>query len=210
MPPILVSLIALILVLPGAVLAGAQQQSPRDYDCADFASQSDAQRVSNSIPGDPYRLDPDNDGIACEGLPLPSGNQVVAYVILAVALVVIASYAAAFLWQRRRRARSIEGRNLEERLSELQASLQAVASSVGEIENEVSTRRDAVERLERDAQRAVDLSRLSSGEVDAVKSALQEVVSQSDRRSFETNILIAVITSVVGIGGSILVSIFVP
>jgi len=131
-------------------------------------------------------------------------------VILAVALVVIASYAAAFLWQRRRRARSIEGRNLEERLSELQASLQAVASSVGEIENEVSTRRDAVERLERDAQRAVDLSRLSSGEVDAVKSALQEVVSQSDRRSFETNILIAVITSVVGIGGSILVSIFVP
>lgn len=38
-----------------------------DYDCADFSSQSAAQ--SYLLPGDPYGLDGDGDGIACESLP---------------------------------------------------------------------------------------------------------------------------------------------
>lgn len=38
-----------------------------DYDCSDFSSQSEAQ--SYLLPGDPYRLDGDGDGIACESLP---------------------------------------------------------------------------------------------------------------------------------------------
>ncbi len=38
-----------------------------DYDCADFASQEEAQEYL--LPGDPYNLDGDNDGIACEDLP---------------------------------------------------------------------------------------------------------------------------------------------
>lgn len=40
-----------------------------DYDCADFANQAEAQEYL--LPGDPYRLDGDNDGIACESLPCP-------------------------------------------------------------------------------------------------------------------------------------------
>lgn len=38
-----------------------------DYDCGDFSSQSQAQGYL--LPGDPYRLDGDGDGIACEELP---------------------------------------------------------------------------------------------------------------------------------------------
>jgi len=40
-----------------------------DYDCADFSSQSQAQEYL--LPGDPYNLDGDNDGVACEDLPCP-------------------------------------------------------------------------------------------------------------------------------------------
>jgi hypothetical protein len=40
-----------------------------DYDCSDFATQAQAQ--SYLLPGDPYNLDGDNDGIACEALPCP-------------------------------------------------------------------------------------------------------------------------------------------
>jgi hypothetical protein len=54
-----------------------------DRDCPDFASQADAQAAFDAVPGDPERLDADDDGIACEdrfGSPdqqvqvLPSGG----------------------------------------------------------------------------------------------------------------------------------------
>ena len=37
-----------------------------DRDCPDFASQADAQAAYNAVPGDPERLDGDDDGVACE------------------------------------------------------------------------------------------------------------------------------------------------
>jgi len=40
-----------------------------DYDCKDFRTQSEAQKVLNSTTGDPYKLDRDKNGIACESLP---------------------------------------------------------------------------------------------------------------------------------------------
>jgi hypothetical protein len=40
-----------------------------DYDCADFSNQAEAQE--DLLPGDPYNLDGDNDGVACEDLPCP-------------------------------------------------------------------------------------------------------------------------------------------
>jgi hypothetical protein len=43
-----------------------------DYDCSDFATQEEAQEYL--LPGDPYGLDADNDGIACESLP-SGGND---------------------------------------------------------------------------------------------------------------------------------------
>lgn len=41
----------------------------RDLDCADFAFQEDAQAVLDADPSDPFRLDRDRDGVACEALP---------------------------------------------------------------------------------------------------------------------------------------------
>jgi excalibur calcium-binding domain-containing protein len=47
-----------------------------DLDCADFATQQQAQGVYDQDPSDPNGLDADNDGIACEELdsssPSPS------------------------------------------------------------------------------------------------------------------------------------------
>jgi len=43
-----------------------------DYDCSDFATQEEAQEYL--LPGDPYGLDGDNDGIACEDLPSGGGG----------------------------------------------------------------------------------------------------------------------------------------
>lgn len=43
-----------------------------DYDCADFSNQAEAQNYL--LPGDPYRLDGDNDGRACEALPCPCSD----------------------------------------------------------------------------------------------------------------------------------------
>jgi hypothetical protein len=42
--------------------------------CADFATQADAQAVLDQNPADPYDLDPDGDGVACEEL-LPNGQE---------------------------------------------------------------------------------------------------------------------------------------
>lgn len=45
-----------------------------DYDCEDFSTQEEAQEYL--LPGDPYGLDGDNDGVACEDLPHgPSGGD---------------------------------------------------------------------------------------------------------------------------------------
>ncbi|MGP1385156.1 MAG: thermonuclease family protein [Thainema sp.] len=40
-----------------------------DCDCSDFSTQAEAQRVLEAFPGDPHRLDGDDDGQACESLP---------------------------------------------------------------------------------------------------------------------------------------------
>ena len=37
-----------------------------DVDCRDFATQAEAQAFFKAHPGDPYWLDFDQDGIACE------------------------------------------------------------------------------------------------------------------------------------------------
>ena len=45
----------------------ASASAAGDYSCADFGTQEEAQTYLT--PGDPYVLDPDGDGLACEELP---------------------------------------------------------------------------------------------------------------------------------------------
>jgi Excalibur calcium-binding domain len=54
-------------------LAFAGAAAAVDYDCADFATQEEAQEYLE--PGDPYNLDGDNDGVACEDLPSGGGGS---------------------------------------------------------------------------------------------------------------------------------------
>ncbi|NUP38997.1 MAG: excalibur calcium-binding domain-containing protein [Streptomyces sp.] len=59
------ALALLVTTGPTAVVAHAQT----DEDCRDFAFQEEAQAVLNANRSDPFRLDADHDGIACEDLP---------------------------------------------------------------------------------------------------------------------------------------------
>ena len=59
------SIIAVAILVLGSTSAFGQ----RDMDCSDFNSWREAQDFyERSGPGDPHRLDADNDGIACESL----------------------------------------------------------------------------------------------------------------------------------------------
>jgi hypothetical protein len=56
-------------IVCGALFAASPMAIAQDKDCGDFAYQEEAQAVFDAVPGDPNRLDADNDGIACEELP---------------------------------------------------------------------------------------------------------------------------------------------
>ena len=57
--------VAVLTVAGTLPLAGAAHAQP-DRDCADFASQAEAQEALDSTVGDPERLDANDDGVACE------------------------------------------------------------------------------------------------------------------------------------------------
>lgn len=69
----LLKAVPLALIGAGALLACFPSGAvAADLDCGDFANQAEAQE--NLLPGDPYRLDGDSDGIACEDLPCPCSS----------------------------------------------------------------------------------------------------------------------------------------
>ena len=65
----MLSAIVLLLLLGLVALWTGGKFALGDRDCSDFATQPDAQAFYEANqPGDPHRLDRDNDGIACEPL----------------------------------------------------------------------------------------------------------------------------------------------
>ena len=70
----LVLLLAISITASAALAQAPATAAARDYDCADFANQAEAQEYL--LPGDPYRLDGDGDGVACEDLPCPCSSAV--------------------------------------------------------------------------------------------------------------------------------------
>jgi hypothetical protein len=65
-------LLSMVVVGVFAALAPVSAKAI-DYDCADFSNQAQAQQYL--LPGDPYNLDGDGDGIACESLPCPCSSS---------------------------------------------------------------------------------------------------------------------------------------
>lgn len=66
--------LALLLAVTLSTLAGSvvPAQAFVDKDCADFATQAEAQAFFLAAgPGDPHRLDAEGDGLACESNPCP-------------------------------------------------------------------------------------------------------------------------------------------
>jgi hypothetical protein len=65
-------ILVVAVVAAGAMMAGDSSVSAGGqhlYDCAYFGYQEDAQAVYDRNPDDPYQLDQNGNGIACEGLP---------------------------------------------------------------------------------------------------------------------------------------------
>ncbi|GAA1919304.1 thermonuclease family protein [Nocardioides marmoribigeumensis] len=74
------SLVLVVALVAGVLstLAGAGPAAALDYDCSDFSTQAQAQKVYLDAGGprsDPYRLDADDDGRACDSLPCPCGSS---------------------------------------------------------------------------------------------------------------------------------------
>ena len=67
------TLLAVCLLAAGIwAISAPPQAAAIDYDCSDFSNQAQAQ--GHLLGGDPYNLDGDNDGIACESLPCPCSS----------------------------------------------------------------------------------------------------------------------------------------
>ncbi len=56
-----------------ALTLGTPSAHARDYDCSDFSTQAEAEEYL--LTGDPYNLDGDGDGVACEDLPCPCSSS---------------------------------------------------------------------------------------------------------------------------------------
>jgi excalibur calcium-binding domain-containing protein len=67
-----IALIAFLAASGVGLLAMPPRAHAVDYDCANFSNQAEAQGYL--LAGDPYGLDGDGDGIACEALPCPCSH----------------------------------------------------------------------------------------------------------------------------------------
>ncbi len=65
---LLLATLAIVATLVFAPMALGQDL----YDCGDFTTEEEAQ--TQLLPGDPYGLDADNDGQACDSLPSAGGT----------------------------------------------------------------------------------------------------------------------------------------
>lgn len=72
MKPLRLVFCAGVLVALGLSAQLPSSAPAADLDCADFSNQAEAQE--HLLPGDPYGLDGDSDGIACEDNPCPCSS----------------------------------------------------------------------------------------------------------------------------------------
>ena len=196
---------AAVVVLT-SVPAFAQQ---RDLDCADFASQADAQAELQRDRSDPHGLDPDGDGVACESGPVPSRNQFLAYIVAAAGLLGIL-VALRVWWLQRNPVLHREGEpDLRDRIKQLSTNLSTAATAISAIEQEVQARQQLVVQLEEDAERAEALARLHENEVQAVVQTLQVEFRGVERRSLRLNLLLSFGSFIAGSIASILISTYI-
>jgi excalibur calcium-binding domain-containing protein len=64
----LVGTVAIAVGFAFVVAPAPMALAAQDKDCADFATQAEAQAVLDADRSDPHQLDGDNDGVACESV----------------------------------------------------------------------------------------------------------------------------------------------
>jgi len=178
-----VAFAALMLMLV-PVSAGAQGT---DLDCHDFDNQAAAQNELEKHPSDPNRLDPDRDGVACEGsiVSAPASISTLLIGILAAALTAFVTYSL----NRARRQRVLEDSEpIEQRLDRLTTALSEAGHVIGEIQTEVEKRRAVVDRLRQDAETYQRLIEVNREELEAVAQVLGGELRKEGRRSFWVNL----------------------
>ena len=204
------TLVVVVVSLLLGLLTPLAYAQTNDLDCSDFKDQVDAQRVLDRDSTDPNRLDGDGDGVACGSKPKPSAAQIAVYV--AVALIVALTIGLAVMyWVRRSRGRPRQqSDNLDDQLRNLQEHLKSVRAALLEIDEAVDSEQNSVRELQINASRARELSNLTSTEVDAVRSALQDELTMFDRSTLRATIISSLATSAFGVASSILINLYVP
>lgn len=181
-----------------------------DISCSDLRSQDIAQRIYSQDKSDPFGLDVDKDGVACEiGATVipPSNSQWIVYVVISGVLILAL---AVIFTLRARRAAVKSVTDLDARFAGLSSNLDSAAKIISEIDEEVKSRKTAVEGLKLDAQQAEALLKLRKPEVQAVSKALKDELIGSERRTYRGSLVLAIIFCIIGIITSILVNIYVP
>jgi ABC-type multidrug transport system fused ATPase/permease subunit len=204
MPVNVLHRLSIITVLVLMVVLGASRATAQtlDADCADFPTQADAQAELERNPSDPFDLDVDGDGIACEDGVLPSRTQSVWYVIATLAFILLIS----ILWWILKKKRQREQVDLRHRIEQLSSNLQEAARVISNIEQEVRARRQLVAQLESDAERAKALSQLHREETEAIAQTLQIQLRAGERRAFRVNLWLTVSSFIAGIIATIAIN----
>jgi hypothetical protein len=204
----IVAVLTLILAfaLVSMTPAGAQ---PGDFDCVDFATQGDAQAVYDRDRSDPFGLDPDRDGAACESRSfVPSAPQTAGYVVLILALSIIALIAAYGWWGSRRP--SGPALAFEEKIDELEAGLKgmtALAESVAFEEADADPRRGnpAAPSAGASTRGARGPSTDEMHDLaEELRGELRALIHDATRRFLMAGILLVIL----GVGGAVLISVF--
>jgi hypothetical protein len=79
---------------------------------------------------------------------------------------------------------NVTGQTLEARIEELTGSLNVSAKLIAQIEREITTRKELVSKLERDADEAIRLSTLNADQVAAVAQALRGELRNESKSGF--------------------------
>lgn len=72
---------------------------------------------------------------------------------------------------------------LEDRISDLAKNLEIASSTISEIENEISKRREMAEKLREDAQYYEQLRELNKAQIEVVASALRGDITRVEKHS---------------------------
>ena len=127
--------------------------------------------------------------------------------VLTTAVIGMAASAIAGFMQAYLSSKNNKEETLEDRINKLTIALKESSHLVTEVENEISSRQQLVEELQKDAEKYEKLVSINQEQVDAVAQLLQGELRKESNKSFVKGIIVNFIFFILGAGVSILISI---